>query len=212
MKNVFRFLIVTFVVGLVLSGFAQAVGGMSTNVRISPLDGRYKKKRKKAVKVVKKVVVQHRAIPKMPPVVGPPSVQIYGTVDEKQMIINFWFFAPFKQPMVANSGKATPLGKDGQPVTAFVNPRDQQIAESLISELKADTAEFSSLPGSARKAAIGTIVLHKSSWSEADFALANKLLQELFAPIRLNIWQNVYNAKPMATPLEFSSDKPIPGQ
>ncbi len=209
MKNIVRFSIFALVVGLVLSGSAQAAGGMGTKVGLSLVDGRYKKKRK----AVKKIVINKKALlPKLPPVVGPPSMQIYGTVDEKQMIVNFWFFAPFSQPMVTNFGKATPLGKDGQPVAMFVNPRDQQIAESFVIALKADTAVFSSKAGSARTTAIGTIVLYKSSWSEADFALAPKLLLELFAPVKFNVWQNVYNAKPMATPLELSSDKPITGQ
>lgn len=208
MKNIVRFLVLTFVVGLVLSGSALAARGMSTNVGAPVFDGRYKKKRK----AVKKTAINKKALlPKLPPVVRPPSVQIYGTVDEKQMIINFWFFAPFTQPMLANIGKVTPLGKDGQPVTVFVNPRDQQIAESFVTALKADTAVFSSKAGSARTTAIGTIVLYKSSWSEADFELAHKLVLELFAPVKFNVWQNVYNAKPMATPADLTIDAPKAG-
>lgn len=51
----------------------------------------------------------------------------------------------------------------------------------------------------------------KANWSEADFALAQKLVLELFAPVKFNVWENVYNAKPMATPGDFATDAPKAG-
>lgn len=108
MKNIVKFSTLTLVVGLFLSGSAQAAGGMSTSAVASPYDGVSDNKRK-----VKKTGSTRKRASKTVSVAGPPSMQIYETVDEQQIIINFYFFAPFAQAinggLINGSVKVTPF-------------------------------------------------------------------------------------------------------
>lgn len=188
MKHLKFFVIIVFSFSFLPLMPVQAAEASPTPVRA---DGTYKSKKKKRKAVKKKVAKAPLTSPR-------PLVAIY--VSTEQVAISTSYQPLTTQLMRQDGDKIVPIQKDGNIGTLFDNPKDQQIAETIIKKFQTKTAFFITIPASSRRGSVNTIALNKASWTEAEIIELRKLIENWFAPVQVSFAPETANFKPLVIP------------
>jgi hypothetical protein len=136
------------------------------------------------------------------------SVQVafYGSTDESQLFINIMDKRLYNENIVFENDKVTPLDKNGVTIASFVDPKNQQFAETfgktVAREIGVRKIFFRNAAGKLDTGYVNTIVMNRTdrNWAESDLEVFKKLIDDSFGPVKVQYLPLVFTSNRFVLP------------